>query len=103
MLKEVSGEEFRALVNQGYVLAEFFSSTCGPCKMLSYILNDVDKTCGDKITILKLDFDKNKDLVEEYSVSGYPTMILLRDGTELKRTSGLQQKPAIVKMIEEFL
>lgn len=70
MLKEVTEKEFRELVNQGLVLADFFSSTCGPCKMLSFVLADVDKTCGDKATILKVDFDKNKELVEEYEVSG---------------------------------
>ena len=101
MLKEVTEKEFRELVNQGLVLADFFSSTCGPCKMLSFVLADVDKTCGDKATILKVDFDKNKDLVEEYEVSGYPTLILMKDGKELKRLSGLQQKPLIVKMLEE--
>ena len=50
---------------------------------------------------LKVDFDKNKELVEEYEVSGYPTLILMKDGKELKRLSGLQQKPLIVKMLEE--
>ena len=101
MLKEVTEKEFRELVNQGLVLADFFSSTCGPCKMLSFVLADVDKTCWDKATILKVDFDKNKELVEEYEVSGYPTLILMKDGKELKRLSGLQQKPLIVKMLEE--
>ncbi|MCC8140368.1 MAG: thioredoxin [Lachnospiraceae bacterium] len=103
MLKEVTNAEFRESVNQGLVLADFFSSTCGPCKMLSYILGDVDKTCGEKVMILKVDFDKNKDLVEEYEVTGYPTLILMRDGKELVRKSGLQQKPVIVGMIEEYM
>ena len=66
-----------------------------------FIFMDAAKTCGDKATILKVDFDKNKDLVEEYEVSGYPTLILMKDGKELKRLSGLQQKPLIVKMLEE--
>ena len=101
MVKEVQKEEFEQLVNQGLVLVDFFSSTCGPCKMLSFVLNDVDRPCGGKATILKVDFDKNQDLVEQYGVSGYPTLILMRDGTELKRVSGLQQKPFIIKMIEE--
>ena len=69
--------------------------------MLYYELEDVDKVCGDKVNIMKVDFDKNKVLVEEYGVSGYPTLILMKDGTELKRLSGLQQKPVIIKMIEE--
>lgn len=101
MLKEVEKAEFLQLVNEGRVLVDFFSSTCGPCKMLSFVLNDVDKTCGDKVTILKVDFDKNQDLVEQYGVGGYPTLILLQDGAELRRVTGLQQKPFIIKMIEE--
>ena len=85
------------------MLVDFFSTTCGPCKMLAFVLNDVEKALGDKVTILKLDFDKNKELVDQYEVKGYPTLILLKDGQEVKRMQGLQQKPAIIKMIEENL
>lgn len=101
MLREVREEEFRQSVKEGIVLVDFYSTTCGPCKMLSFVLADVDKACGDKVNIMKVDFDKNKALVDEYGVSGYPTLILLKNGEELKRLTGLQQKPAIIKMIEE--
>ena len=101
MLKEVTQEEFRQEAGKGLVLADFYSTTCGPCKMLAFVLADVDKTCGDKVNIMKIDFDKCKELVEEYGVAGYPTLILLEDGQEVKRLSGLQQKPVIIKMIED--
>lgn len=101
MIREIMEEEFRQLAEEGLVLVDFYSTTCGPCKMLSFVLNDVDKACGDKVQIAKIDFDKNKALVEEYGISGYPTLVLLKDGKEIKRMTGLQQKPAIVKMIEE--
>ena len=103
MLKEVESTEFNELVGNGLVLVDFFSTTCGPCKMLAFVLNDVEKALGDKVTILKLDFDKNKELVDQYEVKCYPTLILLKDGQEVKRMQGLQQKPAIIKMIEENL
>lgn len=101
MLKEVMEEEFRQSSKEGLVLADFYSTTRGPCKMLAFVLADVDKACGDKVKIMKLDFDKNRDLAEEYEITGYPTLVLLKDGKEVKRMTGLQQKPAIVKMIEE--
>ena len=101
MLKEVMEEEFRQSSKEGLVLADFYATTCGPCKMLAFVLADVDKACGDKVKIMKLDFDKNRDLAEEYEITGYPTLVLLKDGKEVKRMTGLQQKPAIVKMIEE--
>ena len=91
MLKEVNSTEFKDLAGKGLVLADFFSTTCGPCKMLSFVLADVEKVCGEKVNIMKVDFDKNKKLVEEYEVSGYPTLILMRDGKELKLISGLHQ------------
>ncbi len=103
MLKEVQTVEFNELAGEGVVLADFFSTTCGPCKMLSFVLNDVEKALGDKVKILKVDFDKNKDLTEKYAVKGYPTIIILKDGVEVKRMTGLQQKPALIKAIEEQL
>ena len=57
MLKEVMTAEFNELFDKGVVLADFFSATCGPCKMLSFVLNDVEKTLGDKVTILKVNFE----------------------------------------------
>ena len=61
MIKEVNSAEFKELAGQGLVLADFFSTTCGPCKMLSFVLKDVEKEFGDDLTILKVDFDQNKD------------------------------------------
>ena len=47
MLKEVESTEFNELVGNGLVLVDFFSTTCGPCKMLAFVLNDVEKALGD--------------------------------------------------------
>ncbi len=101
MLKEVNSAEFKELCGTGLVLADFFSTTCGPCKMLGFVLKDVEKEFGDGLKILKVDFDQNKELTAEYGVAGYPTLILLKDGAEVGRMQGLQQKPAIVKLVKE--
>lgn len=102
MLREITSKaEFEESYGQGLVLADFYSTTCGPCKMLGFVLKDVDKEIGEGVTILKVDYDKNKDLVADYNVAGYPTMILFKDGVEIDRKRGLQQKPVVVKMIQE--
>jgi len=98
-VKEVNSEELEQLINQGKVLVDFYSSTCGPCKMLSFVLKDVAKEVED-LEIVKLDFDLNKETVEKYGVAGYPTMILFNNGQEVERLKGLQQKPVILKMIK---
>jgi thioredoxin 1 len=71
--------------------------------MLSFVLNDVEKTLGDQVKILKVNFDENKDLTAKYEVKGYPTIIILKDGVEVKRLQGLQQKPALIKALQEQL
>ncbi len=103
MIKELVKEEFTADLTQGAVLVDFYSKTCGPCKMLSFILNDVDKMLGEKVNIIKVDFEENPDLIEEHNIEGYPTLVMFKDGKEVSRKSGLQQKPVIIKMIEEAL
>lgn len=96
-------KEFEQEVAEGSVLLDFYSKTCGPCKMLAFILQDVEKQFGDDIKIIKIDFEENPDLIEKYNVEGYPTLIMLKDGVELSRKAGLQQKPVIIKMIKESL
>lgn len=101
MIKEVDSGEFKELAGKGLVLVDFFSTTCGPCKMLGFVLKDVEKEFGDEVAILKVDFDQSKDLTEEYGVTGYPTLVLLKDGKEVGRLQGLQQKPVIINLIKE--
>lgn len=85
---------------QPKMLVEFYSSTCGPCKMLSFILKDVAKGLPDDFIIAQVNFDKFPELVKHYEVQGYPTMILFKEGKEAERMQGLKQKPAIVAMLE---
>ena len=80
------------------VLLDFYADWCGPCKMLAFVLQDVDKSTD--IQILKVNYDENPDLLAEHNVTGYPTLILFKDGVEVERKSGLQQKPVIIKMIQ---
>lgn len=98
VIKEVNTAEFKDGMPNGLTLADFYSPTCGPCKMLAFVLQDVDKNTD--IQILKVNYDENPDLLAEHNVTGYPTLILFKDGVEVERKTGLQQKPAIIKMIQ---
>lgn len=100
-IREVSEEELQQVIKSGQrVFVDFFSSTCSPCKMLSFILDDVAKSLEDDIEILKVDMDKNATVMEKYAVSTFPAMVLFEDGEEKKRLKGLQQKPVIIETIK---
>ncbi|WP_291103093.1 MULTISPECIES: thioredoxin [unclassified Flavobacterium] len=83
------------------VLIDFFGAWCGPCQMLAPILKQVKDSLGERISIIKIDVDKNQELASKYQVRGVPTMILFQNGKQLWRQSGVLTKEAIIKIILE--
>ena len=83
------------------VLIDFFATWCGPCKTLAPILKQVKDNLAERITILKIDVDKNQQLASKYQVRGVPTMVLFQNGKQLWRQSGVLSKEEIMKTIIE--
>jgi thioredoxin 1 len=83
------------------VLVDFFATWCGPCQMLAPILKDVKTNLGERISIIKIDVDKNQAVATQYQVRGVPTMILFQNGKQLWRQSGVISKEEIIKIIVE--
>jgi thioredoxin 1 len=81
------------------VLVDFFAEWCGPCKMMSPILKEVKDVLGDKVSIIKIDVDKNQPLAAKYQVRGVPTLILFKNGKQLWRESGVIQKADLIKLM----
>jgi thioredoxin 1 len=83
------------------VLVDFFATWCGPCQMLTPILKQVKESLGERITIIKIDVDKNQAIAAQYQVRGVPTMLLFQNGKQLWRQSGVVSKEELVKIIVE--
>jgi thioredoxin 1 len=81
------------------VLVDFFAAWCGPCKMLAPVLKEVKDHLGDRVSIIKIDVDKNQVLASQYQVRGVPTMMLFQNGQQLWRQSGVLTKEQIVETI----
>jgi thioredoxin 1 len=83
------------------VLIDFFATWCGPCKTLAPILKQVKDSMGERISIIKIDVDKNQQIASKYQVRGVPTMILFQNGKQLWRQSGVLSKEDVIKVITE--
>jgi thioredoxin 1 len=91
---------FNELVNsETPVLVDFFAVWCGPCKMMSPILEDVAARVGDKARIIKVDVDKNPQAAAAFKVQGVPTLIIFKKGQILWRQSGVVQAEELVKRL----
>ena len=93
---------FQEIINQDKpVLVDFFATWCGPCKMMSPILEDVKNRVGKNANIIKIDVDKNPQAASTYQVRGVPTLILFKNGKPLWRKSGVVSANELEKLIKE--
>lgn len=83
------------------VLIDFFATWCGPCKMMSPILDQLKKRSGNKVRILKVDVDKNPKIAASYQVRGVPTLVLMKSGAILWRQSGVVELPALEQVLQQ--
>lgn len=91
----------KLIANEKPILVDFFATWCGPCQTLTPILKQVKDTLGERITIIKIDVDKNQELASKLQVRGVPTMMLYQNGNQLWRQSGVLSKEEIIKIVQE--
>jgi len=84
------------------VLVDFFAHWCGPCQMLSPVVEEIAEEMEGKIKVGKLDVDESPQIVEEYNVMSVPTLILFRGGGAVKTLTGFRSKEDILKEISNF-
>lgn len=82
------------------VLVDFNATWCGPCKMLSPILDEIASET-DKVKVVSIDVDENEDLAATYGVSSIPCLVLFKGGKEDKRVVGFRNKEEIEDFIGE--
>ena len=94
-------ENFNELIKDGVVIVDFYANWCGPCKILSPILDEVSKELKD-IKFIKVDVDKHEDIAREYGIMSIPTLIFFKNGEVVNKNIGLINEEKIQEIIDEI-
>lgn len=102
-MRIINKNEFDQVISSGAVLVDFYADWCGPCKMLGPVLEGLSKEYEGKVEIVKVNVDNDGEIAQRFGIMSIPTLILFKDGQQVKQVVGFQPKPALVKLLEAVL
>ena len=91
--------EEEVLKSDTTVLVDFYADWCGPCKMLSPIIDSIAKE-NNNIKVVKVNVDDAQDLAIKYQVMSIPTVVIIKNGQEVNRSVGLVNKSKIEELVK---
>ena len=84
------------------VIVDFYADWCGPCKMMSPIIDKVAEELGDSVKVGKVNSDDNMELAVEYGIMSIPTIMFFKDGEVVKVFNGLTSKSELLDALKEL-
>ena len=84
------------------VLVDFWAPWCGPCQIVGPIIEELAKENGEKIKVGKINVDESPQVAGKYGVMSIPTMILFKEGKEIRRKVGFESKESLIKLISDL-
>lgn len=99
MVVQIKEDEFKEKIKDDKVLVDCFATWCGPCKMLSPILDEVSNEVSD-YTFYKLDVDEAENVSEEYGIMSIPTLLIFENGELKEKIVGLKSKEELINILK---
>ena len=104
MAKIATNTSFDELLADGkLVIVDFWATWCGPCRMLSPLLDEVEEEMADKITVVKVNVDDADEIAMRYRIMSIPTLLFFKDGQLVDKSVGAMPKSALVEKINANL
>ena len=91
------------LESEKLVIVDFWATWCGPCRMLSPLLDEVEEEMADKITVVKVNVDDADEIAMRFRIMSIPTLLFFKNGELVDRTVGAMPKSTLVEKIQANL
>ena len=89
-----------AVKTKDTVLIDFWADWCGPCRMLSPIVDEIANEAPQGVKVCMVNVDEQPELAQQFQIMSIPTLVVLKDGRLVNKSVGVQPKANIVKMLE---
>ncbi len=99
LIKHLTDDNFKSEISKGVTLVDFHADWCGPCRMLSPVLDQIAVDMKGKATVGKVDIDAEQKTAAEFQISSVPTLILFKNGKEVNRLVGLRNADAVKNFV----
>ncbi len=104
MAKVATNSNFNELLQDSkLVVVDFWATWCGPCRMLSPILDEVEAEMSSQITVVKVNVDDADEIAAQFRIMSIPTLLFFKGGQVVDKTVGAMPKPALVEKIKANL
>lgn len=101
-IKHLVDEDFQQAIAEGLTLVDFFATWCGPCRMITPIIEELVGLVEGKAKIAKVDIDQAQETTANLQITSVPTIILFKDGKEVKRVVGVKDLDYLHNLITSF-
>lgn len=98
----ITSENFEKEVLQSEipVLVDFWANWCMPCKMMTPVVEDLEKEMKDTVKVCKINIDEEANLAIQYGVMSIPTFLVFKNGKVINKTVGMQEKQELLKLLQ---
>ena len=105
MAREIMDANFEeeVLSSSNTVVVDFWANWCGPCKMLTPIIEELSQDLGDAVKIVKVDVDKNPNIAMNYRISSIPTVMIFKEGKVVDTLVGFRPKSQLEQIIKSHI
>ncbi|MDR3290433.1 MAG: thioredoxin [Rickettsiales bacterium] len=98
-MKNINDKDFDDEISKGITLIDFWAEWCGPCKMLSPVIEEIAIELKDKIKVCKFNVDEGRETPTKFEIMGIPTLLLFKDGVLISQKTGMAAKKNLLDWI----
>ena len=102
MAKIINSQEFDNTIESGVVVVDFFATWCGPCKMLSPVIDELSGEL-ENVNFVKVDIDQSMHLAQKFKIVSVPTLKVFKNGEEVDTLMGFMPKEVLKSKVEAHI